>query len=131
MVEKESHCIWTQADESALIAYITTHQAKGGNGMNFDKSFWVATAAEMANKGTPGVGAPKSPDACHQKWGRLCKFFKVVDKIANSSGISYTREKGMNITAKSETIWVDLLKVCVFQPSLHHHTHNFHRQILK
>jgi hypothetical protein len=74
-VEKESRCIWTQADESALITYITTHRAKGGDGMNFDKSLWVAAAAEMADKGTPGVGAPKSPDACHQKWGRVSNLF--------------------------------------------------------
>jgi hypothetical protein len=28
-----------------------------------------------------------------------CKFFKMIDKIANSSWISYFCEKGVNITA--------------------------------
>ncbi|KAG2035647.1 hypothetical protein BDR03DRAFT_828797, partial [Suillus americanus] len=84
--------------------------AKGGDGMNFDKTFWFATAAELASKSTR-VGPAKSSEACLQKWKRLHKMFKVVNKVVNTSGITYTRKNGANITAESETIWSDLLKV--------------------
>jgi hypothetical protein len=38
-------------------------------------------------------------------------MFKVVNKVANTSGIIYSHENGANITTESETIWSDLLKV--------------------
>ncbi|KAG1740916.1 hypothetical protein EDB19DRAFT_1908235 [Suillus lakei] len=66
----------TQTDGSIEIK---VHQVKGGDGMNFDKTFWVAAAAELAAEST-GIGTAKSADTCYQKWGQPCKRFKVVDK---------------------------------------------------
>ncbi|KAG0707278.1 hypothetical protein DFH29DRAFT_995081 [Suillus ampliporus] len=116
---KESHCVWSLADKSILIVYISSQQAKYDNRMNFDKTFWVTAAAEMAAKGT-GVGAAKSPDACNQKWEWIHNMFKVINKIANSSRITHTCEKGGNITAESETIWADLLKSALPSQFLSH-----------
>ncbi|KAG2065692.1 hypothetical protein BDR04DRAFT_968773, partial [Suillus decipiens] len=92
-----------------LITYISSQQAKGSDGINFDKTFWVATAAELAEKST-GTGPAKSPDACQQKWAQLHKMFKVINKVVHTSGIAYTHESRANITAESETIWSDLIK---------------------
>ncbi|KAG0708669.1 hypothetical protein DFH29DRAFT_994088 [Suillus ampliporus] len=77
---KESHCVWSLADETTLIAHISGQRAKGGDGMNFDRTFWVAAAAELAAKGT-GVGAAKSPDACHQKWGWADPQVKSIKNV--------------------------------------------------
>jgi len=74
---KDPRCTWSLADENVLIAYIASNRAKGGDGMNFDKTFWTAAAAELASKST-GAGSAKSPDACQQKWGRVCIHFNCM-----------------------------------------------------
>jgi hypothetical protein len=37
-------CIWSLDDKRKLVEYAVQHHAKGGNGMNFTKSFWVGAA---------------------------------------------------------------------------------------
>lgn len=67
--ESKDRCIWTEADETLLIEYITANRPKGGDGMNFDKTFWVSIADSMANHAFSG--APKTPIACQSKWARV------------------------------------------------------------
>ncbi|KAG1721613.1 hypothetical protein EDB19DRAFT_1917222 [Suillus lakei] len=106
--QETERCNWTDADESHLIEYITTHQAKGGDGLNFDKTFWAQATIDVAH--TTSGGVVKSPVACHQKWKRMCTTFHVVDQIANFSGISWNNKCGANITPESESVWADLTK---------------------
>jgi hypothetical protein len=68
--EPRDRCIWTEEDEAVLIEYITANRSKGGDGMNFDKTFWAAAAAEMTNHVCSG--ANKTAAACQSKWGRVC-----------------------------------------------------------
>ncbi|KAG2070886.1 hypothetical protein BDR04DRAFT_968656, partial [Suillus decipiens] len=98
---------WMSDDETRLINYITTHKAKGGDGLNFDKNFWAQVTQNMASSTT--VGLVKTADACHQKWVQVSTFH-VVDRVAHYSGISWSTECGTNIMAKSETVWTDIIK---------------------
>jgi hypothetical protein len=38
-------------------------------------------------------------------------MFDVVDRVANYSGLSYSLERGADITVESETVWAEILKV--------------------
>ncbi|KAG1777163.1 hypothetical protein EV702DRAFT_1197482 [Suillus placidus] len=106
----KDRCIWSLDDERKLMEYAVQHHAKGGNGMNFTKSFWVGAAAEMATRPCP-EGAPKTPEACQSKWTRIRKMYQVVDKIAShASGLSFHPELGANISEESETMWADFIK---------------------
>jgi hypothetical protein len=60
-------CIWSLDDERKLVEYAVQHHAKGGDGMNFTKLFWVGATAEMATCPCP-EGARKTPEACQSKW---------------------------------------------------------------
>jgi hypothetical protein len=127
LTELRDQCVWTEADETILIEYVTTNHSQGGDGMNFDHMFGVAAAAEMA--GHPCLGAGKTAAACQSKWGQVCtttisalvpslmiKFqlramYNVVDKVANASRLSYSMEYGASITLESENMWTDFVKV--------------------
>lgn len=63
-------CIWTEDDEAALIDYIAANRSKGGDGMNFDRVFWIAAATEMAKHASSG--ASKTANSCKSKWARVC-----------------------------------------------------------
>ncbi|KAG0700361.1 hypothetical protein DFH29DRAFT_1001163 [Suillus ampliporus] len=87
---KESHCVWFLADESILIAYISSQRAKGGNGMNFNKTFWVAAAAELAAKGT-GVATPVTHTSSHN--ANVMPHFLVPSLSSTSTPASSTAIK--------------------------------------
>ncbi|OJA08052.1 hypothetical protein AZE42_10116 [Rhizopogon vesiculosus] len=103
--ETKDQCSWTLDNETHLIRFITTSQARGGDGMNFSKTFWTSVSTEMAKHTTQG--APKTPEACQQKWTRLCTTFSIADSVATNSGWEYSLENGANITAASEMVWTD------------------------
>jgi hypothetical protein len=75
-------CHWTSADESCLINYITTHKAKGGDGLNFNKNFWAQAANDVAH--STMTGAVKTPHACNQKWQRVCFFELPLSPSTNN-----------------------------------------------
>ncbi|KAG2752766.1 hypothetical protein P692DRAFT_20658289, partial [Suillus brevipes Sb2] len=76
---------WTLADERHLITYIENNHAKGGDGLNFDKAFWVQAAANMVQSTT--CGAVKTGDAYSSKWARLRATYNIVDRVAQYSGV--------------------------------------------
>ncbi|KAG1871815.1 hypothetical protein DFJ58DRAFT_652380 [Suillus subalutaceus] len=99
-----------------MIECIGTHKAKGGDGVNFDRTFWGLVAQEMASCTT--IGAVKPADACSQKWGRLRSTFHVVDRVVRYSGIAWSTEHGADITPASEMVWADLVRVSTYYYSL-------------
>ncbi|KAG1889688.1 uncharacterized protein F5891DRAFT_987277 [Suillus fuscotomentosus] len=106
-VESKARCFWTLDDETHLIQYIAAHHAKGGDRMNFDKTFWTAASIETSKHTTQG--APKTINACQSKWAWLHSTFSVVDSIATYSGWEYSLERGANVTAESEMVWTDYM----------------------
>ncbi|KAG2145912.1 hypothetical protein DEU56DRAFT_731938, partial [Suillus clintonianus] len=100
---------WSTADELRLLDYVTTHKAKGGDGLNFDKTFWTQAASDVAH--TTTSSAVKTAEACQQKWARMHATYSVVNWVANFSVISWSNETGANITPESESVWADLVKV--------------------
>jgi hypothetical protein len=56
-----------EADETILIEYVTTNHSQGGDGMNFDHTFWVAAATEM--KGHPCLVQAKQWQHVNQNGG--------------------------------------------------------------
>jgi hypothetical protein len=68
-VETKDRCFWTLDDETHLIQYIATHQAKSGDGMDFDKTFWTSASIETSKHTIQG--APKTIDACQSKWAQV------------------------------------------------------------
>ncbi|KAG1766095.1 hypothetical protein EDD22DRAFT_774377, partial [Suillus occidentalis] len=89
--------------------------AKAGDGMNFNRTFWVTAAEAVASGCTEGPhGAEKSLEACSTKWLHLHKLYQVVNKIAHSSGIAYSLMHRANISDESETIWADIIKVSFY-----------------
>ncbi|KAG1794933.1 uncharacterized protein BJ212DRAFT_1244727, partial [Suillus subaureus] len=98
--------IWSLADEMRLVDYIADKHSKVGDGTNFTRTFWNNAALHMAAGPVP-EGAPKMADSCQSKWSRI--MFKVVDKLSNTSGVSYDFEKGANIDDEGETMWMDYI----------------------
>ncbi|KIM59331.1 hypothetical protein SCLCIDRAFT_46778, partial [Scleroderma citrinum Foug A] len=47
---------------------------------------------------------------CKEKWKRLRKTYKLVTRICNTSGFTYSLESGVNVQPKSEDIWTVFLK---------------------
>jgi hypothetical protein len=70
-------CIWSLDDERKLMEYAVQHHAKGGNGMNLTKLFWVGATAEMATHPCP-EGTPKTPKACQSKWTQISTIVVLI-----------------------------------------------------
>ena len=70
--ETKDRCFWTLDDETHLIEFITANQAKGGDGLNFNKAFWTSACTEMAKHTTQG--AVKTLEACQSKWSRVSSY---------------------------------------------------------
>ncbi|KAG2362339.1 hypothetical protein BDR07DRAFT_1376596 [Suillus spraguei] len=91
--EGESRCHWLLEDEKEFIAYIKENHAKGGDGLNFDRTscsihyFW---------------------------WGedsvQLCTAYSIIDRVAHYSGISWSAECGTDITFESKGVWANIIK---------------------
>ncbi|KAG1848015.1 hypothetical protein F4604DRAFT_1974037 [Suillus subluteus] len=79
-------CIWSLDDEKKIVEYAVLQKAKGGDGMNFTKSFWITAAAEMATRPCPD------------------------DKKDVSVGLLFNPDLGANIGEESETMWADFIK---------------------
>jgi hypothetical protein len=60
---------WSEADEIALIEYITEHKAEAGDGMKFKASFWSGAAKEMVSHSA--LGGVKTSQGCSSKWDRV------------------------------------------------------------
>ena len=69
-IAAKDRCVWSPDDVTKLVEYVVQHHAKGGDGVNFTRPFWVGAAAEMATCPCPD-SAPKTPDACQSKWSRV------------------------------------------------------------
>ncbi|KAG1855357.1 hypothetical protein DFJ58DRAFT_628027, partial [Suillus subalutaceus] len=76
---------WSLEDEKEFIAYIKENHAKGGDGLNFDRTFWNQVAAHLAPITTSGVVG--TGDACSTKWTHLCTVYTVIDRVAHYSGV--------------------------------------------
>ena len=120
---------WTEADEIALIDYITKHKAEASDGMKFKSSFWSGAAKEMALHST--LGDVKTPQGCSSKWDWVCtklhysegfyshKFIQlkkshnvIATLKANTSGFNWSEMKGLNITINEACAWNEYITVC-------------------
>ncbi|KAG2030358.1 hypothetical protein BDR03DRAFT_878504 [Suillus americanus] len=110
--QETKRCHWSSTDELWLLDYITTHKARGGDGLNFDKTFWAQAALDVVH--TTTISAVKTADACQQKWTRICHTFSIVNHVAKFLGIAWSNECGANIMPESELVWTDLVKVCTY-----------------
>ena len=64
--------IWTEADETALIDFLSLHRAEAGDGGNFKEAVFNAAAIEMKN--IMMMGPEKTSSACRSKWDRVCHW---------------------------------------------------------
>ena len=64
---------WSEADEIALIEYITDHKAEAGDGMKFKASFWSGAAKAMVSHSS--LGGVKTPQGCSSKWDRVRTYY--------------------------------------------------------
>ncbi|KAG2340038.1 hypothetical protein BDR05DRAFT_890585, partial [Suillus weaverae] len=110
--EGDQRCNWSSTDELHLLDYVTTHKAKGGDGLNFDKKFWTQAATDVAHTTTMVRNGRVF------FWHSLCppillKQFKMCATytVANFSGISWSHELGANIMPESESVWAYLVRV--------------------
>ena len=60
---------WSEADEIALIEYITEHKAEAGDGMKFKSLFWTGAAKMMVSHSS--LGGVKTSQGCLSKWDRV------------------------------------------------------------
>ncbi|KAH0831871.1 hypothetical protein J3R83DRAFT_12732, partial [Lanmaoa asiatica] len=60
---------WSDSDVDYLIDQVIARRAEAGDGLNFKKAFWqsIASSPALAN---PAKGAPKTWNACKDKWSR-------------------------------------------------------------
>ncbi|KAF8233117.1 hypothetical protein L208DRAFT_1268593 [Tricholoma matsutake] len=103
---------WSKADEITLIEYITKHKAEAGDGMKFKALFWSGAAKEMVSHSV--LGGMKTSQGCSSKWDRLKKSYNVVATLkANTSGFSWSKTKGLNITINEACTWNEYIAVCM------------------
>jgi hypothetical protein len=74
-LEPKDRTAWPKSDETALITYIVANQAKAGDNMNFDPTFWGNAATEMAK--FTSQGGAKTADTCRAKWTRVRTDFDL------------------------------------------------------
>ncbi|KAF8547240.1 hypothetical protein OG21DRAFT_1572936, partial [Imleria badia] len=96
-------------DEDALIDMALSNKAMAGDGGNFRGSFWNEVASNFP---PPTQGKAKTAESCKEKWKRLKTIYEGVNKIAGTSGLAYSLEKGADIGLDSLQIWDDIMKVC-------------------
>jgi hypothetical protein len=63
--EAPAQAQWTEANEIALIDYITEHKAEARDGMKFKSSFWTGAAKEMISHSD--LDSVKKPQGCSSK----------------------------------------------------------------
>ncbi|KAH7904730.1 hypothetical protein BJ138DRAFT_1235411 [Hygrophoropsis aurantiaca] len=100
--QKKGTCKWTEEDEAALIRYVAENKPKGGDGLNFPKSFFNAAADAMPK---PTIGLVKTGPACKTKFTKLRATYNIVLQITQRSGGSYSLERGADIQAADEVAW--------------------------
>jgi len=63
-------CIWTEADEMALIDILSLHRAEAGDGGNFKEAIFNAAADEM--KSVMTIGPERTSFTSRSKWDHIC-----------------------------------------------------------
>ncbi|KAG9318825.1 hypothetical protein JVU11DRAFT_928 [Chiua virens] len=103
---------WSLEDEHYFLQYVQTNKAMMGEGFSFKQQFWSEVADQFPK---PVRGKGKTAKTCKDKWGRMKKTFSIVHKIATTSGLAYSLEKGADIKPESpsQQIWDDIIKVLV------------------
>ncbi|EGO04701.1 hypothetical protein SERLA73DRAFT_44084, partial [Serpula lacrymans var. lacrymans S7.3] len=97
------------AETLALIQFITTNSAEGGDSLNFKTAFWPKVVLHLVPLFTKG---PAKNATCYSsKWGRLHTKYNLVKPITNLSGIPWDDELGLNILDKGEIVWKELIMV--------------------
>ncbi|KAG0707277.1 hypothetical protein DFH29DRAFT_871630 [Suillus ampliporus] len=91
--EMKDKCVWTLDNENKLIDFIEVNKSRGGDGANFDQTFWNEVAVHLAGSTS-----------------RLRATFSIVDKVANHSGMAWDNNCGADITPESEMVWADIIK---------------------
>jgi Myb/SANT-like DNA-binding domain len=76
--------VWTQEDETVLLAFLLEHKAEVGDGINFKQAVWTAAASEMAKR--PHKGAAKSANSCKNKWAKV-RDLTWVDIVLMSNSV--------------------------------------------
>jgi len=70
--EIKDRCVWTVDDENMLVDFIEANKARAGDGVNFDRTFWIEAAAHLAE--STSKGAVKTAEACSSKWSRVSRY---------------------------------------------------------
>src|SRR5271170_133672 len=60
---------WTDADESALLAFLLDHKAEAGDGANFKQTTWNEAAIKLGER--PYKGGAKTANSCKNKWAKV------------------------------------------------------------
>jgi len=65
----EQRATWTDAQESALLAFLLEHKAEAGDGANFKTATWNEAAAMLEKM--PYTGKSKTGTSCKTKWSKV------------------------------------------------------------
>jgi hypothetical protein len=109
-LEASGKAQWYEADEIALIEYITEHKAEAGDGMQFKSSFWSGVAKEMVSHSV--LGGVKTPQGCSSKWDRVrTKLSQVILLLTHIYyDLSSSRSRTMS-SLRSKPIHLDSVGV--------------------
>ncbi|KAN0082969.1 hypothetical protein V8E55_008764 [Tylopilus felleus] len=105
--QPSTHCQWTVQDEEALIELALLRKTVMGNGSTFKDVFWNEVASNFP---PPTHGKPKTMETCREKWKRMKSIYDIIDKIANTSGLAYSLDKGADIGLESQHVWDGIVK---------------------
>ncbi|KZT31282.1 hypothetical protein SISSUDRAFT_995320, partial [Sistotremastrum suecicum HHB10207 ss-3] len=104
-------CKWTDRNVWAMLTFLESKKAEGGDGGNFKAATWNALARHLGAEGHNEEGGEKSGSSCKNKWTALRAAFSVVQELKKQSGFAWDDAHGACIEESSEHVWEDYVKV--------------------
>ncbi|KIK90715.1 hypothetical protein PAXRUDRAFT_151314 [Paxillus rubicundulus Ve08.2h10] len=104
---------WTTEGETSFVEFLLSQCVSSGDGSNFKKPTFTASAMHLEVKFLNTSGAENMCDVCQGKWTALKAAYNAVVDIKNTLGFTWSDEHGGGIFLKHDDVWDWYAKVCI------------------
>ncbi|KAF9017266.1 hypothetical protein BDZ89DRAFT_1140815 [Hymenopellis radicata] len=122
MGSRSLHASWDDDDRRVLVDFLHGRKAEIGEGGNWTPTTLTAAESHMAATTTPAAGGPKTSGAIKTQWNSLKRTHEAIRQMKEktypgASGLTWSDDKGFDITPAMSTIWSNFLKAHkIFKP---------------
>ncbi|THV07776.1 hypothetical protein K435DRAFT_847584 [Dendrothele bispora CBS 962.96] len=109
---RENAASWSEKDKAALVDYLHEARFEIGDGGNWTAGTLKGAEAHLAATVTLDKGGPKTVAAIRTQWNALKKIYSGIREVIDgkASGLTWTHDKGCNITELNEHVWRGFIK---------------------